>query len=358
MILSLLKIFLPAALAFIVGIMITPIMTHFFYKYKMWKKKPRLEYDPTSKSDILSDDFIKINNANEETSTPRAGGMIIWISVILVSGIIFILSQIFPNDILGKLNFLSRNQTLIPLATLLLGSLIGLVDDLLQVSGKGSYANDAIKYRRIKIISIILIGFVISLWFYFKLDMSSINIPFDGKWELGIWFIPFFIFIMLATFSTSVIDGVDGLSGGVLATVFASMATIAFFNHQLDISAFCTVITGAILAFLWFNIPPARFYMGETGILGLTVTLAVIAFLTDTVLLLPIIAFPLAITAFSSFIQIISKKIFGPKGKIFKVAPLHHHFEAIGWTRAKITMRYWIISVMCAIIGIIIALIS
>ena len=353
MILSLVKIFLPAALAFIAGIALTPVMTHYFYKYKMWKKKPRLE------SDTMSENFIKIHNSSEETSTPRAGGMIIWISVILISGLIYLLSDFFASGIFDKLNFLSRNQTLVPMAALLLGSLIGLIDDFLQIAGKGSYAEDAVGYRRIKIISIILIGLLISLWFYFKLGMTSISIPFDGRLELGIWFIPFFVFVMLATFSTSVIDGVDGLAGGVMATVFASMATIAFFHDQLDIAAFCAVITGAILAFLWFNIPPARFYMGETGMLGLTVTLAVVAFLTDSVLLLPLIALPLAATAFSSFIQIVSKKIFGPvRGKIFRVAPLHHHFEAIGWSRAKITMRYWIISVVVGIIGVIITVIS
>ncbi len=350
MILNVLKIFLPAALAFIVGILITPVMTHYFYKYKMWKKKPRVE------SDDISEAFAKISNTKEETSTPRTGGMIIWVSVLLVSGIIFLLSKFFPSDLLGKLNFLSRNQTLIPLGVLILTALIGLVDDLLQVSGKGKYAEDAIGYRRIKIISLIIIGFVLSLWFYYKLGMSSVSIPFDGRWEMGLFFIPFFIIIVLGTFTTSVIDGVDGLSGGVLASVFASMATIAFFHHQLDIAAFCSVITGAIMAFLWFNIPPARFYMGETGMLGLTVTLAVIAFLTDSVLLLPLIALPLVATSLSVIIQVYYYKL--TKKRIFKVAPLHHHFEAIGWSRSKITMRYWIISIVCAIIGVIIALIS
>jgi len=176
--------------------------------------------------------------------------------------------------------------------------------------------------------------------------------------ELGWLIVPLFAFVVLATFSGSVIDGVDGMSGGVLAITFAAYAFLAYFQNLMDIAALCGAISGAILAFLWFNIPPARFYMGETGMLGLTVTLAIIAFLTDSVLLLPIIALPLTVTALSSAIQIVGKKLFGPRGKVFKVAPLHHHFEAIGWSREKIVMRYWVISVVFAVIGILIALIS
>ena len=162
---------------------------------------------------------------------------------------------------------------------------------------------------------------------------------------------------MLAVFSTSVIDGLDGLSGGVMSTIFTAYAVIAFVHNQIDIAALCAVIAGGTLAFLWFNIPPARFYMGETGILGLTITLSVIAFLTNTVLILPIIAFPLLITSLSVIIQIFSYKHFN-KHRVFKVSPLHHHFEAIGWSREKIVMRYWIISIVFAIIGVIVALVS
>jgi phospho-N-acetylmuramoyl-pentapeptide-transferase len=162
---------------------------------------------------------------------------------------------------------------------------------------------------------------------------------------------------MLSVFSTSVIDGMDGLAGGVMGIIFTAFAVIAFVHNQIDISALCAVIAGGILAFLWFNIPPARFYMGETGILGLTVTLSVISFLTNSSLLLPIIAFPLVATSLSVIIQIFTYKHFNKK-RFFKVAPLHHHFEAIGWSREKVVMRYWIISVVFAIIGVIVALVS
>ena len=346
------KVIVPSVLTFFLGILITPFFTKYFYKYKMWKKIPRIE-----NQDGTSEVFASVHNTSAELSTPRIGGMIIWTSVLLTVAAIFLLAAFFPTSLTSKLNFFSRSQTLIPLATLILASLIGLVDDMLQIFGRGGYAKDPLIYRKIKIIAICLIGLAISFWFYDKLEATAIHIPFFGDLEMGIWFIPFFIIVMLAVFSTSVIDGIDGLSGGVLATTFTAYAIIAFVHNQIDIAALCAVIAGGILAFLWFNIPPARFYMGETGILGLTVTLSVIAFLTNASLLLLVIAFPLAITSFSVVIQMISYKYFN-KRRVFKVAPLHHHFEALGWSREKIVMRYWIISVVFAIVGVILALVS
>jgi phospho-N-acetylmuramoyl-pentapeptide-transferase len=198
---------------------------------------------------------------------------------------------------------------------------------------------------------------LVSSWFYFKLAKTIIHIPFDGDMNLGIWFIPFFILVMLATFSSSVIDGMDGLSGGIMSSIFTAYSVIAFFHNQIDLAAFCAVVAGGTLAFLWFNIPPARFYMSETGMIGLTVTLTVVAFLTDTVLLLPIIALPLVATSGSNIIQMIGYKYFGKK-RVFKIAPLHHHFEAIGWSREKIVMRYWVIGVVCSILGTVLAIIG
>lgn len=347
-----LKVVIPSVLTFFLGLLITPFFTNVFYKYKMWKKNPR-----TESLDITNDYFSKIHNTASELSTPRIGGVIIWVSVLLTVALIYLVSVFFPTDLTEKLNFFSRSQTLIPLATLILASLIGLADDLLQIFGKGTYAKDPLIYRKVKIACISLIGLAISFWFYDKLQATAIHIPFNGELELGIWFIPFFILTMLAVFSGSVIDGMDGLSGGVMAVIFTAYSIIAFVHNQIDISALSAVIAGGTLAFLWFNVPPARFYMGETGMLGLTVTLSVIAFLTNSALLLIIIAMPLVVSSASSSIQILSYKYFG-KQRVFKVAPLHHHFEAIGWSREKVVMRYWILSVVFAIIGVIIALVS
>src|SRR3990167_8491258 len=347
---DILKIIFPTVLSFFIGISITPFFTKYFYRYKMWKKSPRNQAD-------TSVAFNNIHNTQHETSTPRIGGVIIWASVLFTVCVIYLLSLAFPSDLTLKMNFFSRSQTLVPLGAFFFAAFVGFVDDMLQISGLGAYARDALVYRKVKIALVILIGIVISLWFYYKLDFNSIHIPFGGDLILGIWFIPFFIIVMLATFSTSVIDGIDGLAGGVLASVFTAFAVIAFVNNQIDISALSGAIAGAILAFLWFNVPPARFYMGETGIMALTVVLAVIAFLTDSELLLQIIALPLVATSASVIIQVyVFYKFF--KRRIFKVTPLHHHFQALGWPREKVVMRYWIVSVISAIIGVILVLIS
>ncbi len=350
--LNVIKIFLPTALAFAIGIALTPRLTTWMYKKKMWKKKSRLAGE-----DITNDDFKRIHTT-EEISTPRLGGIIIWLSVIATIGLMWAISKLVPSDISTKLDFYSRSQTLVPLATFLLGAGIGLIDDFIQIRGTGKYSGDAIGYRKIKIVSIVVIGLIVGAWFYYKLGMTGVLIPFStATLSLGSFFIPFFIVVLLAVFSGSVIDGMDGLAGGVLAIIFASYAAIAFGKDMVDIAAFCGVISGSILAFLWFNIPPARFYMGETGIMGLLVVLTVIAFLTDTVLLLPLIALPLAVTTASNIIQITSYKYFG-KRRVFKVAPIHHHFHALGWSREKIVMRYWVVSTVCALLGVVIALVG
>ena len=352
---SLLKIFLPAVVSFIVGLLITPVFTKYFYKYKLWKQSSRLNNE-----DAMSAAFMEIHKKNEatETGTPRVGGLIIWISAGIVVLVMFALSEFFGGPAFDKLNFLSRSQTLLPLAGLLFGGLFGLFEDTLEILGN--------RFQKFKnglhgqnVIFVTLIGLLAACWFYFKLGMHSVHIPFYGDLNIGWVFIPFFVIVVLGTFSSRVIDGIDGLAGGVMAIAFAAYGMIAYTKDMVDIAALCFVITGSILAFLWFNIPPARFYMGETGMLGLTLTLSFVAFLTNSVVLLLVIGILLFATSFSSAVQIASKKMFGPvRGKIFKIAPLHHHLQAIGWTREKITMRYWIIALMAAVVGVIISVVG
>lgn len=316
----------------------------------MWKKYSR-------NGGSMSPDFVRIHNEASELNTPRPGGIIIWVSVLLTTIIFYFLPTLFPGAATEKMNFLSRNQTFIPFCTLMLGSLIGLWDDLIQIYGHSALARDDASWRKWKAFLVGLVSLVIGLWFFYKLGMTAIHIPFGGELYLGILIIPFFILVALATFSGGVIDGIDGLSGGVLVSIFGAYAMIAFANNQIDLAAFSGVITGVTLAFLWFNIPPARFYMGETGIMGLTITLATLAFLTDSVLILPVVALPLVITSGSIILQFFSKKMRGGK-KLFKLAPLHHHLEAIGWSAYKVTMRFWVLSVIFAIIGVILAILS
>lgn len=351
MIIDVVKVLVPSAIAFFVGIAITPILAHYLYKYKMWKKQSvqkTLDGRPATISQKLHNDEAK--------KTPRMGGIVIWGSVLLTISLIWIVARIFPNEVTTKLEFLSRNQTWLPLFTLIVASLIGLVDDILVVFNRGGYIGKGLPLT-FRIATVVIIGLAAGWWFFFKLGVSSIAVPFMGELELGVIFIPFFVLVMLALFSGGVIDGIDGLSGGVLASIFTAYAGIAFFQNQIDLAAFCAVIAGGILAFLWFNIPPARFYMSETGILGLTTTLAVVAFLTKAVVVLPIIAFPLFVASGSVIIQQLSKKFRNGK-KVFLVAPIHHHFEALGWPGYKVTMRFWVLGMIFATLGMIIALVG
>lgn len=348
---NILKVFGLATLAFWLGIFLTPILTHYLYKYKCWKKSARTKA-------LLGGEATIFNNLHKEkeVSTPRMGGILIWIITFFVISIFYILAKNFNHSELAqKLNFFSRSQTWLPLFTLIAASILGLIDDLLQIKEKGGYLAGGLSLtKRIALVG--LIGAVGAYWFYFKLEKSAVLIPFFGEINFGLLFIPFFILMMIALFSGGVIDGIDGLAGGIMANIFAAYAGIAFFQNQIDLAAFCAVITGALLAFLWFNIPPARFYMGETGMLGLTTALTVVAFLTNSSIVLPIIALPLFTAAGSDVIQLISKKFFGKK--IFRVAPIHHHFEAIGWPSYKVTMRFWVISIIFAIIGMVIILVG
>jgi phospho-N-acetylmuramoyl-pentapeptide-transferase len=352
MYLDLLKITIPTIIAFFIGILITPSFSNFFYKNKMWKKKPRSE-------DVQSYTFKEIHKQKKEKeiSTPCVGGSIIWSSVLITVFLVYVISLIFPGEVLNKFNFLSRSQTLLPLGVFVFGALLGLIDDLLEISGRSDITRSKKWYTKLKIFTIILISFLVGLWFYTKLGMDSVHIPFGDFWYLGIFIIPFFILVALSTFSGGVIDGIDGLSGGVLISIFSAFTVIAYTNNQIDLATLSAVITGALLAFLWFNIPPARFYMGETGMMPLTLIIAVFAFFTDSVLILPIIAFPLVVTSLSVILQMSFRK-WGNGKKLFRVAPLHHHFEAIGWPTYKVTMRYWVLSIIFSIIGIIIFVIS
>jgi phospho-N-acetylmuramoyl-pentapeptide-transferase len=355
--LDLIKVILPSVIAFIVGMFFAPLLAKFLYDNKMWKKKVK-----TVSIDGGGTPIFNSLHAEREVSTPRMGGILIWVSAILTTVFFWSLGHIFQNTIFSKLDFLSRDQTWIPLSVLFLGAIVGLIDDMLEIKGAGgNYAGGLSLKKRLFFVGII--SFLISLWFYYKLDVNSINIPFMGQINFGLWFIPIFILVTLFIYSGGVIDGIDGLSGGVFASIFSAYAGIAFFQNQINLAAFCAVVVGSILAFLWFNIPPARFYMSETGSMALTITLAIVAFMTDSmgegrgIAVLPIVALPLIVTSLSVIIQVISKKFRHGK-KVFLVAPIHHHFEAKGWPAYKVTMRYWIVSIVCAIFGVILALIK
>ncbi len=350
MFIDVIKIFVPSILSFILGILITPVVADYLYKHKLWKKK-----SVSVATDGAGTPITNSLHGDEERKTPRMGGIVIWASTLITVGIFWFASH-FDGATLDKLNFLSRNQTWLLVFTLIVGALIGLVDDYWSVMEHYDQKAGGLSFKK-RIFGVLVVAIIGAWWFYTKLEVTTILVPFYGLVDIGWLFIPFFVLVMLGTYSGGVIDGLDGLSGGVFTTIFSAYGVIAFLHNQIDLATFCFVIVGSLLAFLWFNIPPARFFMSETGIMALTMTLAVVAFLTQEVLLLPIIAFPLVMSSGSSQLQLLSKKFRNGK-KIFKVAPIHHHFQAIGWPAYKVVMRYWIIGVICAMLGVVLALLG
>lgn len=346
---QIISVLAPAIIAFCIGIGVTPLVTHFLYKYKVWKKHG----GKTTITGMVAEEFNRLKGEGE-TKTPRMGGIVIWASVVLTVGVLALLGSLFPDSAVSTLDFFSRSQTWIPLSTLLLGAGFGLLNDYYDVTHAGKGVT-----LRVRIILISLLAGVIGWWFYSKLGVTTVNLPFTDPLLLGWLIIPFFIILTNALYASGVIDGIDGLSGGVFGSVFISYAGIAYLQSQYDLAAFAATVAGAILAFLWFNIPPARFWMTETGSMALTLTLSVVVFMTDAlgggygISLLFIAGLPLVATVGSNVLQVGYRKATGKK--LFRIAPIHHHFEAIGWPSAKVTMRYWIISIICAILAMVIA---
>ncbi len=357
---DIIKILLPAVISFLVGVTFTPLFAHYLYTYKLWKKKGQVK-SLDGQIAILTETLREGN----EHHTPRLGGVVIWVSVFITALLFWSMGHFFTTSITAKLDFISRKQTWLPLLGILVGAFVGGIDDILvtegfknsigKMSSIGTYIGGGLSFP-LRLGAVATLGMFAGSWFYFKLDVDAVYMPFYGHIHLGMAFIALFILVTVMLFSTSVIDGIDGLSGGIFSFIFTAYGVIALISNQIDISALCFVIVGGILAFLWFNVPPALFYMSETGIMALLLALSVISFMTDAVLFLPIIAFPLLATSLSVITQLLSKKFL--KRKIFLVAPLHHHFEAKGWPKHRIVMRYWIVSFICALLGIVVFLIA
>ena len=348
---SAIKVFGLLAVSFAAAVLWTPLLSRFLYKHKLWRKEVR-----TRSPDGTATPLFSALHKDRETRVPRLGGVLIWATTLGVAFLLWAMAGVFDGPFWGKANFVSRNQTWLPLATLFAASLLGLADDLLQVREKRiEKASGGVKFRH-RLFIVFLIALIGAWWFYAKLGWQTIYIPGFGDLFIGVWYIPLFVAVMILLFSSSIVDGIDGLAGGVFGAAFAAYGGIAFFRGQIDLAAFAGVTLGAILAFLWFNIPPARFYMGESGILGLTTSLAVMAFLTDSAAALPIIGIVLIAEVASDIIQFASKRFRGKK--VFLIAPIHHHFEALGWPPYRVTMRFWIVSVVAAILGIAVALIG
>lgn len=334
------RILILFGIAFATALFLTP----FVYKLLLFFDLRKRNIRSAERAPI----FNKLHKG--KASTPTMGGIIIWATVLGLALLFLLVDNIFGGGA-SYFNFVDRAETYLPLAALFFAAIIGLLDDLSGVWGKGAHEGGISMSQKILLYTAVAV--VAAWWFYFKLGWDTLTVPFIGTFEIGWWYIPFFILVISATaHSTNITDGLDGLAGGVLFFAFAALAVVAFTLGRFDLAAFIAVLLGATLAFLWYNIYPAKFFMGDTGSMSLGVTLGIIAMLTDTALLLPLFAFILVFESLSVIIQTISKKFRGKK--IFHSTPIHHHFEALGWPESQITMRFWIISAAVSTIGLVI----
>jgi len=337
-----LKIFILAVASFALSFLLTPAWSGVLYRFKLGKNI----------RDAAAAPVMAALHA-KKAGTPTMGGVLIWAPVTLIALAAALASALRASW--GWFNFLSRSGTWLPLFALVASAFVGLVDDYWNVKRIGPHGGGLrMRHRLLLYTAIAAVG---AWWFYAKLDWSIVHLPFAGNIDLHWLFIPFFILVIVATsFSVNETDGLDGLVGGLLAVAFAAYGAIAFYAGKYDLATFCAVIVGALVSFLWFNVNPARFFMGDTGAMSLGVTLGIVAFLVNQVWLLLIIGFVFVIESLSVIIQQFSKK-FRHK-KVFLSTPLHHHFEAKGWPEQKVVMRFWIIGVITAVCGLALALLD
>ena len=345
-VLNVVKIFIVATVAFFVALIITPVWTKILLKYKLGKQ---IRTDTAFKSLHTEGGPIAAKLHRAKEGTPTMGGVIMWATVVILTLGLWTMSHLF-GGFWDTMNFFSRGQTWLPLGVMVFGALLGAMDDylgILRVGPKGGGMH--MSYR---ILLYVLAGAVGAWWFYYKLGFNSVNLPFLGDFVIGWWYILFFIFTIVATaFSANETDGLDGLAAGIFLTMFGAYAVIAFDQGRMDLVVFISAIMGSLIAFLWFNIYPARFFMGDTGSMSLGVVLGVIAMLTNTPFLLIPIGAVFIMESGSVILQLTSKKIRGKK--IFISTPIHHHFEALGWHETQVTMRFWMISAVGVVIGLI-----
>jgi phospho-N-acetylmuramoyl-pentapeptide-transferase len=337
------KVLVLATLAFLVAMATTPLVAHLLYRYR-FAKSIRVGGTPI---------YTQLHKKKE--GTPTGGGVLIWGTVLLLAVLLEVLSTLFPETILARISFLTRRETLLPLGALVASALVGLVDDYWNVRKRGPFGGGLRMWQRLVVYT--MIALVGAWWFYVKLGWDQIHVPAVGDFAIGAWYVPLFLLVIVSTaFSVNEADGLDGLAGGILLFCFGAYGVIAFSKGLVDLAAFCAVLVGALLAFLWFNVYPARFFMGDTGAMSMGTTLGIIAMLTNSALVLPVIGFPLVVESLSVMIQVASKRLRGKK--IFLSTPIHHHFEAMGWPETKVTMRFWILAAVSAGVGVILGLLG
>ena len=327
---SVIRILLLGSLGFSLSMLLTPLYTNLAYKRQWWKK---------ARQNTITGEVAKVFNSLHAEKHKR--------NIPTMAGIIFVAAV----TVITIVTNLSRSETWLPLAAFVGAGLVGLIDDFINIRGTGQGV--AGLPSKIKLGFITAIALVGGLWFYVKLGVDSIHIPFvSAELFIGWLIIPLFVLVVVATANAvNISDGLDGLAGGLTVNAFSAYTVIAFLEGRYGIAAFCMTIVGSLLSYTWFNIYPARFFMGDVGSFALGTALGVVALLTDTALILPIIGIVFVGEAGSVILQVASKKLRNGK-KIFKISPIHHHFEASGWPETKVTMRFWVIGQVAAVAGL------
>lgn len=324
------QIFLFSFFGFAVSMLLTPLYTTAAFNGKWWKRARTTSI--TGEKAVV---YQKLHAAKHERNIPT------------MAGIIFVLATV----IVTLSGNLSRSQTWLPLAAMAGAGAIGLIDDYINIRGVGG--GIAGMRAKVKSLFLVLIALVGGWWFYEKLGVHAVHIPFFSDWQLGWLIIPLFVLVIFSTANAvNITDGLDGLAGGLSAIAFGAYAVIALIEKKYGLAGFCMTVAGAVLSYTWFNIYPARFFMGDVGSFALGTALGVVAMLTDTVFILPVIALVFVVEIGSVALQLTSKKLRNGK-KIFLSSPIHHHFEAIGWPETKITMRFWVIGQVAGILGVV-----
>lgn len=318
--------------SFFLAILLTPIYTHLAYRYGFWKK----QRTNSTTGEALSV-FTKLHADKFKRNIPTMAGVIAIIAISVVT--------VFFN--------LDRAQTWLPLAALIGGGAVGLIDDIINIRGQGTGV--AGLRSSLKFLMITLLALVLGWFFFVKLGYDSVHIPFAGDIMLGWLIVPLFVLAVVSTSNAvNISDGLDGLAGGLLGVSFGAFGIISLLQGHFLLSGFCFTVVGALLSYLWFNIYPARFFMGDVGSFAYGTTLGVVAMLTNSIFLLPIIGILFVVEAGSSLIQILSKRYL--HRRVFVSAPIHHHLQAKGWPETKVTMRFWVIANVAAVIGIALAI--
>ena len=338
------RVLLLSAVAFVGAFVWAPLLIRALQRWNMGKAIRDASDAPI---------FAKLHK--KKRGTPTMGGILIWGTVLVLAVLFSELAQTVGGPVFTRLNFLSRAETLLPLGALVASAIVGFFDDYFNARGIGPKGGGLrMRHRLLIYTAIAVVG---AWWFRAKLDWDLLHVPFVGDFNVGLWYVPFFILVIVATaFSVNEADGLDGLAGGALLTSFGAYAVIAFAQGRYDLAVFCGVILGALLAFLWFNIHPAKFFMGDTGAMSLGVTLGIVAMLTNSALFLPIIGFVFVVESASVLAQWGSNRLLGRR--LFKSSPIHHHLEAIGWLEPQIVMRMWVISMVAAAVGVSLALLD